>query len=144
MQSTIVSATPWGIEARPVRVEIDVRSGPPRLEILGLSAPAARESAARVRAALENAGYRLPLQTVVVQLAPSDLRKEAAHLDLGLALALLSAIREVPAEELGGRLVCGELGFDGRVRPVRGVLAIAELAAREGLSELIVPVISDN
>ncbi len=68
MQSSVLSATPWGIEARPVRIEVDARSGPPKIEILGLSAPAARESRERVRAALRNAGYRLPLYTAVVQL----------------------------------------------------------------------------
>ncbi len=142
MLARLASATPWGVDARSVHIEVDVHSGRSQIEVLGLSDASARESRERVRAALRSSGLELPARTAVVNLAPLDLRKEAGHLDLGIALALLSALGEVPAEALGGRLVCGELGFDGRVRPVRGTLAIAELAAQEGFSELIVPAAS--
>ncbi|MCP3957433.1 MAG: YifB family Mg chelatase-like AAA ATPase [bacterium] len=139
MLARLASATPWGVDARSVLIEVDVRNGRPWIEILGLSGASARESRERVRAALRSSGFELRGKTVVVNLAPLDLRKEPGHLDLGVALALLSALGKVPAEALGGRLVCGELGLDGAMRPVRGALALAELAASEGLPELIVP-----
>lgn len=120
-------------------VEIDVHNGLPQMQIVGLADASVRESRERVRSAIKNCGYDLPPRAVVVNLAPADLRKEGNHLDLAIALALLAALGQVPQEALEGRLLCGELGLDGTIRPVRGGLAIADLAAREGLREVILP-----
>ncbi|MCP3961629.1 MAG: ATP-binding protein, partial [bacterium] len=135
----VTSATPWGIEARPVEAQVDVSLAPPRFRIDGLPGTAVRESRERVRHAIERSGYELPPRSVACRLTPADLPKQAPYFDLALALGLLSALGELPAEALRGRLVCGELGFDGSVRSVRGALALAELAVRQGLRELIVP-----
>src|SRR4029079_19022870 len=124
MLARATAATPWGIEARPVQVEVDVQNGLPQIQIVGLADAAVRESRERVRAALKNCGCDLPARAVIINLAPADLRKEGNHLDLAIALALLAAYGQLPQELLTGRLLCGELGLDGTVRPVRGGLAV--------------------
>ena len=139
MLAIATAATPWGIEARPVRIEVDVRLGMPQMHLVGLGDTAVRESRQRIVAAIRNTGFDIPPRTVVINLAPAHLRKEGSHLDLGIALALLAALGHLPAEALEGRLVSGELGLDGRVRPVRGALALAGLAGEEGLSEILLP-----
>ncbi len=139
MLARMESATPWGVDARPVEVEVDVHNGLPQTQIVGLPDASVRESRERVRAAIKNSGFELPPRVVVVNLAPADLRKEGNHLDLAIALAWLAAIGEIPQESLDGRLVCGELGLDGTVRSVRGGLAIADLARERGRRELLLP-----
>jgi len=134
-----LSATPWGIEARPVEIEADVQTGLPQMQIVGLPDAAVREARERVRSALRNCGFDLPPRAVTVNLAPADLRKEGNHLDLGIAVALLGAHGVLQPERFGGRLVVGELGLDGGIRPIRGALAIADAAARAGCSELLLP-----
>lgn len=139
MLARALAATPWGIEARPVEVEVDVQNGLPQIQIVGLPDAAVRESRERVRSALRNCGFDLPPRAVTVNLAPADLRKEGNHLDLAIALALLAAHGALPQETLETRLLCGELGLDGAVRPVRGGLAIADLGGRLGRRELLLP-----
>ena len=139
MLARAFSATPWGIEARPVQVEVDVQTGLPQMQIVGLPDAAVRESRERVRSALRNCGFDLPPRAVTINLAPADLRKEGNHLDLAIALALLAAHGLLRAEALAGCLLCGELGLDGSVRPVRGGLAIADLGRRIGCRELLLP-----
>jgi len=139
MLARSTAATPWGIDARPVEIEVDVRNGIPQVQIVGLADAAVRESRERVQAAVRNCGFDLPQRAVVVNLAPADLRKQGNHLDLGIALALLAAHGQLPEERLAGRLLIGELALDGTLRPVRGALAIADLAHRLGRHELVVP-----
>ncbi len=123
-----------------MQVEVDVHFGQlPGLRIVGLPDAAVRESRERVRRAIRNCGFRLPPRVVVVNLAPADLRKEGNHLDLAIALGLLAAHGEVPQAALDGKLLAGELGLDGTIRPVRGGLAMAELAAKMGLDEVLLP-----
>ena len=139
MLARALSATPWGIDARPVQVEVDVQNGLPQMQIVGLPDAAVRESRERVRSALRNCGFDLPPRAVTINLAPADLRKEGNHLDLAIAIALLAAYGALPAEALAGTLLCGELGLDGSVRPVRGGLAIADLGRRIDCRELLLP-----
>ena len=139
MLSRATTAAPWGIEAVPVHVEVDVRRGLPGMHIVGLPDTAVRESRERVRGALHNCGFRFRPAQIVVNLAPADLRKAGNQLDLAIALALLSAREVVSQQHLEGRLLCGELGLDGGIRPVRGGLAISSLASRLGLREVLLP-----
>jgi magnesium chelatase family protein len=139
MLARALAATPWGIDARPVHVEVDCRFGIPQVQIVGLPDAAVRESRDRVRAAIRNCGFELPHRAVVINLAPADLRKEGNHLDLGVALGMLASHELVPVDLPEGRLFCGELGLDGGLRPVRGALAIAELASTLGVRELVLP-----
>ena len=139
MLATTLSATPWGVDARPVLVEVDVHMGIPLMQIVGLPDASVRESRERVRSAIKNSGFDLPPRVVIVNLAPADLKKQGNHLDLAIALALLAALGEVPQKALEGRLLCGELGLDGSVRSVRGGLALADCAVRESQRELLLP-----
>ncbi len=130
MLARATAATPWGIEARPVQIEVDVHNGLPQVQIVGLADAAVRESRERVRAAIKNCGFDLELKSIIINLAPADLRKEGNHLDLAIALAMLVAHEQLPQEALDGCLICGELGLDGAIRTVRGGLAIADLGRR--------------
>ena len=134
------TATPWGIDARPVRIEVDVHHGLPSTQIVGLPDAAVRESRERVRSAIRNCGFELPPRVVIINLAPADLRKQGNHLDLGIAVAWLAAVGHLTQARLDGRLVVGELGLDGTVRPVRGGLAVADLAHRLGCREVLLPI----
>jgi len=133
------SATPWGIEAREVQVEVGADFGLPAMQLIGLPDTAVRESRDRVRSAIRNSGYDLKNRNVVINLAPADLKKEGNQLDLAIALGLLTAHRELTTDSLEGRMACGELGLDGEVRPIRGALQVAELAGRLGIRELLLP-----
>lgn len=139
MLARAIAATPWGIEARPVQVEVDVQNGLPQVQIVGLADAAVRESRERVRAAIKNCGFDLEPKSIIINLAPADLRKEGNHLDLAIALAMLVAYEELPEDSLAGRLICGELGLDGAIRSVRGGLAIAALGHRLRLREVLLP-----
>lgn len=139
MLARTLAATPWGIDALPVEVEVDVHKGLPHLQLVGLPDAAVKESRDRVRAAIMNSGYGIRPRGVVINLAPADLRKEGNYLDLAIALTLLAGHQVLPAEPLECRMMCGELSLDGSLRPVRGALAIAELARTLDVNELLVP-----
>lgn len=127
-----------GLEALPVMVEVDISPGLPGLQMVGLADAAVQESRERVRGALRNSGLRVPLTRVVVSLAPADLRKEGPAFDLPIALGLLSATGQLDHGRLEGVWSAAELGLDGSLRPVRGVLAIALAAQRQGVRALLV------
>ena len=137
--ASAIAATPWGIDAHRVQIEVDSRQGMPAMNLVGLPDAAVKESRERVRAAIRNAHFDLPYRSVTISLAPADLRKEGNLLDLAIALALLAAFGHLPQEALDRRVICGELGLDGKIKPVRGGLALAELTRRLGKDELILP-----
>jgi magnesium chelatase family protein len=126
------------VEAVAVRVEVDIGPGLPGLQMVGLADAAVQESRERVRAALRNSGLRMPLTRVVVSLAPADLRKEGPAFDLPIALGLLLASDQLPSERMEGIWSAAELGLDGRLRPIRGVLTLALAARRLGARGLLV------
>jgi magnesium chelatase family protein len=128
-----------GISARPVRVEVDVHRGLPAFAVVGLPDAAVREARERVRAAMVNCGFDFPLSRIVANLAPASLRKAGPGLDLAIAAALLVASGQLDLERLPGMALVGELALDGSVRPVPGVLAIAEAARERGLGAIVVP-----
>jgi len=135
----VLASTIAGIDAVPVEVETDISKGLPSYTIVGLPGVAVRESADRVRAAIRNSGLPFPGRKITINLAPADVRKNGALLDLPIALSLLCAEGLVPADALGKYLIGGELSLDGSVKPVRGVLSQALLARQTGLSGIIVP-----
>jgi magnesium chelatase family protein len=130
-----------GIDSREVTVEVDIReSGLSAFTIVGLPDRAVREARERVRAALNNSGFRFPSTArVTANLAPADVRKAGPAFDLALAAALLVAGGHVPAEAADGYAICGELSLSGALRPVRGVLSMALGARRAGIRRIIVP-----
>jgi magnesium chelatase family protein len=121
----VPSATLLGVNGQPVDVEVYVSQGLPSFTVVGLPDTACRESRDRVRAALLSSGRSWPLKRMTVNLAPSGIRKEGAGLDLAIAIALLVACGEVPAETVAGMAFLGELGLDGTIRRVRGMVPIA-------------------
>jgi magnesium chelatase family protein len=128
-----------GIAARPVRVEVDVHRGLPAFSVVGLPDAAVREARERVRAALANCGFEFPLRRIVANLAPASLRKVGPGLDLPIAVALLVASGQLKWERLPLIAMAGELALDGSVRPIPGVLAIAEAARSGGAKGIMVP-----
>jgi len=128
-----------GLEARGVEVQVQVsKGGLHAFNVVGLPDKSVNESRERVRAALAAIGLALPFNRIVVNLSPADLPKEGSHFDLPIALGLLAAMGVVDAEALSQYLVIGELGLDGRIAPVPGVLLAALRASEEELG-LICP-----
>ena len=127
-----------GIEARAVDVQVQVAPGLPAFSIVGLPDKAVSEARERVRAALIACGLALPARRITVNLAPADLPKEGSHYDLPIALGLMAAIGAIPHDALGSFTVLGELGLDGSIAPVAGVLPAA-IAANERGQGLICP-----
>ncbi|MFT4049925.1 MAG: YifB family Mg chelatase-like AAA ATPase [Solirubrobacterales bacterium] len=128
-----------GVSARRVTVEVDIRSGLPAFSVVGLPDTAVRESRERVRAALLNDGFDFPQRRITVNLAPADLRKAGPTFDLAIALAILTASEQLASEPFERAALAGELSLDGAVQPIRGALAIAEGAAGDGATTLVVP-----
>jgi len=134
VQGTAIS----GVEGVGVEVEVRISSLLPKVDIVGLPEAAVRESAARVRAAICSIGFSFPDRRVTVNLAPAGLRKSGAGLDLPIAVGILAADGKIPVEHLEGRAFLAELALDGRLRPVRGALAMALAARDAGCREIIV------
>src|SRR5215470_5130356 len=124
-----------GIEARAVDVQVQVAAGMPAFNVVGLPDKAVSEARERVRSALIASGLALPARRITVNLAPADLPKEGSHYDLPIALGLMAAIGAIPHDALAGFTVLGELGLDGSVAAVAGVLpaAIGANSRSEGL-----------
>jgi len=135
----VKSCTLVGIDAVEVTIECECSRGLPGYSVVGLASPSVKEGAVRIRAALNAVGHDLPLKKVTVNLAPADLRKPGCALDLPIALAVLFADGVYQPAALDGLLLLGELGLDGTIRSVRGVLAAALLARQRGMRGVIVP-----
>jgi magnesium chelatase family protein len=127
-----------GVDGYIVYVEVDVSSGLPSFEIVGLPDAAIREARERVRAALRNSGYEFPLRRITVNLAPAMIRKEGAGFDLPIAVGVLSAIGEIDHMKAQQSVFTGELSLDGRVRGTPGVLSIAFATKKQGFKDMIV------
>ncbi|MEQ8840923.1 MAG: YifB family Mg chelatase-like AAA ATPase [Acidimicrobiales bacterium] len=127
MLATIPSSTLDGLDGARVSVEVHVANGLPGFTIVGLPDTSCREARDRVRAAIESSELTWPLQRVTVNLAPGGFRKVGAGLDLAIALGILGATDQIPIGQLAGLAAVGELGLDGSVRPVRGVLPMVDV-----------------
>ncbi|KAB7623976.1 YifB family Mg chelatase-like AAA ATPase [Alkalilimnicola sp. S0819] len=127
--AVIHSRAPRGIDAPPVTVEVHLAGGLPTLNIVGLPETAVREAKDRVRSALQNAGFDFPAGRITVNLAPADLPKGGGRYDLPMALGILAASGQLPAE-LEGYEFIGELALSGALRPVQGALPAAVHSAR--------------
>jgi magnesium chelatase family protein len=128
-----------GLEAHPVTIEVDVHRGLPAFSVVGLPDAAVRESRERVRAALVNSGFEFPLKRIVANLAPVCLRKAGPGMDLAIATALLVASGQLDWGANEPPVMVGELALDGTVRPIAGVLPIAEAAREQGVKAIAVP-----
>jgi magnesium chelatase family protein len=140
MLAAVQSAAVLGVEAFDVTVEVDCTRGLPQWTIVGMAASSVKESRERVAAALANAGISLPQRRVTINLAPADVGKTGTGFDLPIAVAVLIAFGIVDAERVRRAVFLGELGLDGSVRPVRGVLSVARrLWQQNGNRTLVLP-----
>jgi magnesium chelatase family protein len=140
MLARVWSAAIVGIDAVKVGVEVDVSGGLPTLIVVGLPDAAVQESRERVKAALKNAGFTVPVRKIVINLTPADLRKEGPSFDLPISVGVLAASEQVDPTLLGDYLFLGEVSLDGTLRSVTGVLSIAAAAKSLGIAGLVVPV----
>lgn len=139
MLATARAATLIGLDAHPVRVEVEVQRNVPSFELVGLAEAAVRESRVRVKSALAQLGVDLGEYRIVVNLAPADLRKTGSGFDLAIAAATLAALRCIPLESIDDLLFLGELSLDGSVHAVRGVLPHLLGARARGVRRAVVP-----
>lgn len=127
-----------GLEVTTVTIEVCMTRGM-QYHLTGLADEAVRESRDRIAAAMLNTGYKFPVMDITVNLAPADLHKEGSSYDLPLAIGILASCEKVHTDHLNEYMIVGELGLDGRILPVRGVLPIAMKAKKEKFKGLIVP-----
>jgi magnesium chelatase family protein len=142
MHFKALSAAVYGIDAHIIDVEVDfsgIQVAEDRFSTVGLPDAAVRESRDRVRAALRNSGFTLPPTHITINLAPADLKKEGSGFDLPIAVGILGAYGALENRDLSQFLTVGELGLDGSVRGVPGMLPIAVAAKQRGIANLIVP-----
>ena len=147
----VYSAGLWGIDGFLVSVEADIRDGLPGFSLTGNLSQETREASERVRTALKNIGFRLPAKKVTINLSPADIRKDGTGYDLAIAAAVLGAWPSEDEKRHGrvevqeenrlwdSSMVIGEIGLDGRVKPVRGVLSLTLAARDNGMLRCFLP-----
>ena len=139
MFSKAYSAAICGIEGTIITVETDVSDGLPIYDMVGYLSSEVREAKERVKIAMKNSDFRLPAKRVTVNLSPANLRKEGTAYDLAIAVSILTSYGFIPESELEKTLLIGELGLDGRVCPVIGILPIVLAAKEQGFCRCILP-----
>jgi magnesium chelatase family protein len=128
-----------GVQGHVVEIEADIENGLPALFLVGLPDTALREARDRIRSAILNSHQSWPLRRVTVGLSPASLPKRGSAFDVAIAVAIMSADGAVPKQQLSGTIFVGELGLDGRLRPVAGVLPAVAGAAAAGFERAVVP-----
>ena len=139
MFSTILSGTVSGVQSHLVHVEVDLSSGLPCFVMVGKLGGEVREAGERVRIALKNSGITIPPMHIAVNFSPADIRKEGTGFDLPVAAGVLQAMGKLPTGCTEGMLILGELGLDGEIKPVKGVLPIVMGAIKAGVIKCMVP-----
>lgn len=139
MYSTVVTGAVHGISSYLLRVETNISPGLPGFSMVGFMSGEVREAGERVRVALKNAGMRLPPERITVNLAPADIPKRGIVIDLPVAVGEMICMEMLPQEAFDRVLVAGELGLNGEIRPVRGVLPIVQMAKEQGIRLCILP-----
>lgn len=139
MFSRVSSAAICGIQSRIISIEADVSNGLPGFSMVGYLASEVREAQDRVRTALRNSGFSLSPKKVTVSLAPADMRKAGSGFDLPIAVAVLTAYGVIPQELVKDTLFAGELGLDGSIRGINGILGMVLEAKRAGMRACVIP-----
>lgn len=135
-----ISSAIIGIDSFPVEVEVDITAGLPQFSTVGLPDASVRESKDRIKAAINNSGYKFPTHHVTINLAPADIKKEGTSFDLPIAMAILAAQGMVSTEPLAQYLIIGELSLDGGVKGVHGALSAAFTARNLGIRGIVLPI----
>lgn len=139
MLAKVLSGAVLGIDAYIVDVEVDLSLGLMYFGVVGLPDGAVRESRERVKSAITNTGFAFPVNRIIVNLAPADIKKEGSAFDLPIALGILAAMGMIPEERLAGYMFAGELSLDGNLRPIHGALSLAVTAKNQSLKGLLLP-----
>jgi magnesium chelatase family protein len=139
MLARIYTAAVLGVDAYVVTVEVDATAGLPAMATVGLAQSAVKEGRERVLSAVQNSGFEVPPRKITINLAPADIKKEGSHFDLPIACGLLVATGQLGGGIADRYALTGELGLDGRLRPIRGALSIAEAVRSAALAGLVVP-----
>jgi len=137
-----LSAAVYGIDANIIDVEVDfsgVTTLESRFNMVGLPDAAVRESRDRVRSAIKNSGFEIPTTNITINLAPADMKKEGSGFDLPMAIGILGAYGALQIKDIREFLLVGELGLDGALRPVPGMLPVAVAARERGIRNLVIP-----
>lgn len=133
-----------GLDGFPVQAEIDIHSGVPSYDIVGLADTAVKESKERVRSAMKNSGYQYPVAAVVINLAPADIKKEGSLYDLPIAIGMLAASKQISYDTLKKSILLGELSLNGEVRKVNGLLPMLITAVQQGEKTFVIPKGNEN
>lgn len=139
MAITVNTATFSGIDGVMVSVEIDITSGLPSFNIVGLADTSVKESKERVRSAIINSGFDFPVNRITINLAPADLRKDGSQFDLPIAIGILIATEQINFNELDNYLFMGELSLSGELKKIKGALPIVIEGVRNNIKNYIVP-----
>lgn len=139
MYSSVLSAVVQGLDVTIISVEMDVSNGLPGMQIVGSASTAVKESGERVKTAIKNIGFQLPPKKMVINLTPANVRKDGTGFDLPIAIAILAAHGLVDLKKLKDTLVVGELGLDGKIYGIKGVLPIVNACKQRGIQTCLVP-----
>lgn len=140
MVSKITAAIPIGYQGVLIEIEGDTNRGLPGFQIVGMGNKTIDEAKERVRSAINNAGMEFPNKKITINLAPAELAKDGAYLDLPIALSVMMLSGQLKQSEVDGKMFVGELALDGAVRPIRGVVNIVEVAKKKRLKTVFVPI----
>ncbi len=135
----VISVAPIGFEGSIIDVESDIKRGLPSLQIVGMGNKAIEEAKERVRSAVTNSLLDFPPQKIIINLAPAELPKDGSAYDLPIALAILVSSGQLNQEQVNAAVFVGELSLDGALRPIRGVISIAETARKTGITKVFMP-----
>ena len=139
MFSSVLSADVRGIFGVPILVETDISDGLPGLTMVGYLTSAVKESADRVRTAMKNTGISLPPKKITINLSPADTKKEGTGFDLAIAISMMCSLGMFPPESIEEMMFLGELGLDGSVKRIRGILPMVEMAKEQGCKICVLP-----
>ena len=139
MFNKVISGTVLGIDGALINVEADLSDGLPMLTMIGYLSSSVKEAGERVRTALKNSGYYIPPKRITINLSPADIRKDGSGFDLPIAIAIVLTIGIIPDMDIAKTIIVGELGLNGEVKSVNGVLPIVYHAFENGISTCIVP-----
>ena len=133
MYSIVTTSIVCGIESILIQVEADISEGLPVFEMVGFLSAEVKEAKERVRTALKNSGYLLPAKRITINLSPANIRKSGTGFDLAIAVAVLTALGVVSERDLEHTLIVGELGLNGRIQPIDGILPMIAEAKERGI-----------
>lgn len=139
MYGQIISCSLIGIEGIPIGVEADVNEGLPTFTMVGYLSSSVKEAGERVRTALKNSGFHLPPKRITINLSPGNIRKDGTSFDLPIAIAVLNAMGLFGEVDFSKLVIIGEIGLDGTIKAVPGILPMVHSCSKHGITQCIVP-----